>query len=85
MRYHRDNKKRGFRQQFGRLVARETFFVVVVTSVETRETENFHIDELAEDLIPPSCNIQWFVSLENGNRGLFTPVFNGIVSLLKVT
>ena len=52
MRYHRDNKKRGFRQQFGRLVAWGTFFFVV-TSVETRETENFHIDELAEDLIPP--------------------------------
>lgn len=71
MRYHRDNKKRGFRQQFGRLVAWGTFFFVV-TSVETRETENFHIDELAEDLIPPGCSIQWFVSLENGNWGLFT-------------
>lgn len=54
------------------LVAQEIFIFV-----GTRRTENFHVDTFGEDLIPSCFNIQWLVSLEN--------VFNGIVSLIKIT
>lgn len=63
------------------LVAQETFSVIFV---EMRETEDFHIDELGEDLIPPIFNDRWFVSLKNGNQGGFTPSFGGIVSFLNI-